>query len=108
MWSDRQPREIEIFDDEEETRTPEAPDEDDEEAALEELIEAMVQPEEAAIEADEASPREITPRGREMDEFTCSSCHLIMSRSCLVDAERSICRDCLQISPAGQRRSKVL
>lgn len=99
-------QEVEIFDEEdeeEETRTLEAPDEEDEEAALEELIEAMAQPEEAAIEADEASPREIAPRGREMDEFTCSSCHLIMARSCLADEERVLCRDCLRQATPERR-----
>jgi len=81
---------------EDEDRLPElmSTDDDDEEALLDELIEAMVSPEEAVIEASEASPKEIAPRSSRDGEFTCRSCHLILSRSCLVDAERSICRDC--------------
>jgi Domain of unknown function (DUF4193) len=67
---------------------------DDEEALLDELIEAMVSPDEAAIEASEAIPKDIDPRSGRADEFTCRSCHLIVSRSCLADQERSICRDC--------------
>lgn len=92
-------QEVEVFEDEEESRKAAALDEDDEVAALEELIEAMVQPEEAAIEASEASPREIAPRGRQKDEFTCSSCHLIMARPCLLDEERALCRDCVLRAP---------
>ena len=98
----------EEMDDEDLLAEPRPTDGDDAEARLDELIEAMVVPEEAAIEASEASPKDFPPRISREGEFTCGSCHLIMSRSCLVDAERSICRDCLQVSPAGQRRSKVL
>ena len=86
----------------EEDRLPEpvSVDEDDEEALFDELIEAMVTPQEAAIEASEASPKHVAPRSSRSDEFTCRSCHLIMSRACLGDAERAICRDCvLQASP---------
>lgn len=71
-------------------------DDDDEEALLDELIEAMVSPEEAAIEASEAIPKDIDPRSGRADEFTCCSCHLIVSRSCLADQEKSICRDCTE------------
>lgn len=71
-------------------------DDEDEEALLDELIEAMVSPEEAAIEASEAIPKDIVPRSGRVDEFTCRSCHLIVSRSCLADQERSICRDCTE------------
>jgi hypothetical protein len=87
--------EVEETDDED--RLPElmsTDDEDDEEALLDQVIEAMVSPEEATIEASEASPKEIAPRGSRDGEFTCRSCHLILSRSCLADAKRSICRDC--------------
>jgi hypothetical protein len=83
---------------------------DDEVARFEDLIDAMVGPEESAIEAGEAAPRDIVPRSSRHDEFVCGSCHLILSRSCLVDAERSLCGDC---SPRASRRgarerSKVL
>jgi hypothetical protein len=83
---DDDPRAIEVR--EEEKR-------DDEETALEELIEEMVEPEEAAREAKEAIPPTFLPRRMTGEEFTCSSCHLIMARSCLADGERLLCHDCV-------------
>lgn len=68
---------------------------DDEETALEELIEEMVEPDEAAREAKEAIPPSFLPRRMRGEEFTCSSCHLIMARSCLADEERLLCHDCV-------------
>jgi hypothetical protein len=83
----------------EEARTIEEPEVeeevDDEEAALEDLIEEMVDPEEAAREAKEAIPPTFLPRRMRGDEFTCSSCHLIMARSCLADEERGLCHECV-------------
>jgi hypothetical protein len=98
---------LEETDDEARLPEPMATDDDDEQALFDEMIDVMVTPEEAAIEASEASPRDIALRSSRDDEFTCRSCHLIMSRSCLVDAERSICRDCRQASAVGPGRSKV-
>jgi hypothetical protein len=93
-----------VFSGEDQLAAVEPPDEDDAEALLDELIEAMVTPEEAAMEASEASPRDLAPRSQRGNEFTCSSCHLIVSRSCLVDEERAICRDCyLRNSPEPPR-----
>jgi len=80
---------------------PEPAEEDDEEAALEELIEAMVEPEEAAREATEALPWTLLPRRMTGEEFTCSSCHLIMARSCLADEERRLCHECVLEAAAG-------
>jgi len=74
---------------------PEDVDEDDEGAALEDLIEEMVVPEEATREAKEAIPPSFLPRRMMGEEFTCSSCHLIMARSCLADEERLLCHDCV-------------
>jgi hypothetical protein len=82
------------MDDEDRLPEPTSTDDDDEEALLEELIDVMVAPEEAAIEASEASPKDIAPRSSGEDEFTCRSCHLIMSRRCLADVASWICRDC--------------
>jgi hypothetical protein len=76
-------------------------DEDDEERCFEELIEGMVLPEEAAREARESRPSAILPRGMSGREFTCSSCHLIMARSCLADAERGLCHGCAEEAAAG-------
>ena len=77
------------------------PDEDDEESAFEELIEEMVLPEEAALEAKEALAPAILPRSMSGREFTCSSCHLIMARPCLADAERGLCHECVREAAAG-------
>jgi hypothetical protein len=85
-----------ILDDE--PRATEAGEEeaqDDEGAALEDLIEEMVVPEEATREAKEAIPPSFLPRRMTGQEFTCSSCHLIMARSCLADEERLLCHDCV-------------
>jgi hypothetical protein len=81
-------------------------EEDDEVALLEELIEVMVVPAEAAIEASEASPKDIAPRRSRDDEFVCASCHLILSRSCLLDAERSLCRDCSPSASPHRARAR--
>jgi len=70
-------------------------EEDDDETALEVLIEEMVEPEEAAREAKEAIPPAFLPKRMTGEEFTCSSCHLIMARSCLADEERLLCHDCV-------------
>ena len=83
---------------EEESWTVEEPkpeEEDGEETALEDLIEEMVEPEEAAREAKEAIPPSFLPQRMTGKEFTCSSCHLIMARSCLADVERLLCHDCV-------------
>ena len=74
---------------------PEPTEEDGEETALEDLIEEMVEPEEAAREAKEAIPPSFLPQRMTGKEFTCSSCHLIMARSCLADVERLLCHDCV-------------
>lgn len=78
---------------------PEDVEEDDEGAALEDLIEEMVVPEEAAREAKEAIPPAILPNRMTGEEFTCSSCHLIMARSCLADEERHLCQPCSGAPP---------
>lgn len=74
---------------------PEDVEEDDEGSAFEELIEEMVEPEETAREAKEAIPPAFLPRRITGDEFTCTSCHLIMARPCLADEERGLCHDCV-------------
>ena len=74
---------------------PEPAEQDDEGSALEDLIEEMVVPEEAAREAKEAIPPAFLPRRITGEEFTCSSCHLIMARSCLADEERLLCHGCI-------------
>jgi hypothetical protein len=75
---------------------PGPPNDDDEEAALEELIEGMVTREEAAREAEEASPPTQRVRGMRGNEFTCRSCHLIMARSCLADEQHGLCHECVR------------
>jgi hypothetical protein len=80
---------------------PEDVEEDDEETAFEELIEEMVEPEETAREAKEAIPPAFLPRRITGDEFTCTSCHLIMARSCLADEERGLCHECALEVAAG-------
>jgi hypothetical protein len=68
--------------------------EDDEEAALEELIEVMVPRERASGPGVPAEPTR--------DEFTCTSCRLIRPRTCLADPGRLLCTDCVGVvaSPA--------
>jgi hypothetical protein len=43
------------------------------------------------------SPREIDqlPAGPGLDEFVCSSCHLVRRRTQLADTVRLVCRDCV-------------
>lgn len=104
------PEEAELPDDvastDERTTETDALDDDDE-GAFEELIEAMVVPGEAAIEADEAQPRYPGPRSLGADEFTCANCFLILPRSLLVDEERTLCGDCASRgTPKAQVRSR--
>lgn len=61
----------------------------DEEARLDELIDAMVRSEPQA--AAEGRPQGEGPR-----EFVCVSCHLVMPRACLADEERLLCADCVR------------
>jgi len=92
---------------EERATETDALDDDDEGRAFEELIEAMVVPGEAAIEADEAQPRYPGPRSLGADEFTCANCFLILPRSLLVDEERTLCGDCARRgTPEAQVRSR--
>jgi hypothetical protein len=105
------PEEAELPEDaassDERTTETDALDDDDEGRAFEELIEAMVVPGEAAIEADEAQPRYPGPRSLAADEFTCGNCFLILPRSLLVDKERTLCGDCATRStPEAQVRSR--
>jgi hypothetical protein len=77
------------------TEAPQNAEEDDEGAALEDLIEEMVMPEEATREAKDAIPPSFLPSRMTGEEFACRSCHLIMARSCLADEERLLCHDCV-------------
>lgn len=77
-----------------------AREEDDEEVALEELIEALVPVERVRLPS--------VPEALSGDEFTCSVCQLIRSRRCLADEEQMICVDCAaqerrEPEPAVQR-----
>jgi hypothetical protein len=76
-------------------------EEDDEETSFEELIEEMMEPEEAGREAKDAIPPAFLPRRMMGQEFTCSSCHLIMARSCLADEVRLLCHDCVIEARSG-------
>lgn len=70
-----------------------AREEEDEEVALEELIEAMA--------SRQGGAAATTPEGPTQDEFICTSCNLVRSRRCLADEDRLICGDCA----AEHRRS---
>jgi sarcosine oxidase gamma subunit len=73
--------------------------EEDEETALQELIEEFV-----PAEADDGTAAE--PETPEPvvgpDEFTCRSCHLVLHRSLLADRRRGMCADC-----AGRSNRRV-
>lgn len=75
---------------EERARREQAREEDDREAALADLIDAMVPQEPTDLPIEE----ETIPEVRGGTEFTCTSCHLIYSRSCLADEDRLVCIDC--------------
>ncbi|MGH2655547.1 MAG: DUF4193 family protein [Actinomycetota bacterium] len=72
-----------------------AREDEDQEVALEELIEALVRAERTT---DPPAPEE-----RRSDEFTCSWCRLIRSRTCLADDARMICEDCAAEERRGPR-----
>jgi hypothetical protein len=64
-----------------------AREDEDQEAALDELIEAMV----PTVRAGEPPEPEL----RRGDEFTCARCHLIRPRRCLADEAGMVCEDCV-------------
>jgi len=68
-------------------------EEGEEEAALDRLIDLMVDrvPIEPELEAVEVMER----------EFMCRACHLIFSRSCLADDAWMLCADCVALAGAG-------
>jgi len=76
-------------------------DEQDERTAFVVLVEEMVLPEEAAREAKEATPHFLVPPSLSRREFTCRSCHLVMPRSCLADAELGVCHECVREAAAA-------
>jgi hypothetical protein len=67
-------------------------------AALERLIDEMAdrQRVEAGLE-----PYELAE-----DEFACRACHLVFSRSCLVDHARVLCKDCAALAPTSDLRPR--
>ena len=71
------------------------PLEDDDETRLERLIEEMVTPDEAAIEASEAAPAQPSPGSLRRGEFRCRSCRLILARPLLADPAGMLCRECV-------------
>ena len=82
--------------DEVDVRLEAEPFEDDDDARFERLIEKMVTPDEAAIEASEVASAQRSPRSLRRGEFRCRSCRLIMARPLLADPVGMICRECVR------------
>ena len=74
------------------------PGNEDEDAALERLIDEMADRQRAGPGPE---PHEPAP-----NEFACRACHLILSRSCLADRARGLCRDCAALAPRSELRRR--
>ena len=67
-------------------------------SALERVIEEIADRQQA-----EPEPK---PHGPSESEFACRGCHLISSRSCLVDHARMLCTDCAALAARGELRPR--
>lgn len=87
----------------------ESEDDDEPESDLDMLLTGMLTPKQDLVEdeddddeAGSAGAIEYVPTARG-NEFVCTACFLIWNRRHLADAERRLCRDCIDDAPAPAR-----
>jgi hypothetical protein len=79
-------------------RSDEPAGEEEGDAALERLIDEMADRHRAEPGPEPHEPAE--------NEFACHACHLIFSRSCLVDHARVLCSDCAALAARSELRPR--